>query len=129
VLTELQTIAELWQRGGAGNERLAVRVEGAAMVFAGELRTIHDLLYRPQDPPDEPVLDLILAGLAAAFTELGLLLDAIGTAQRSETLGQVLAQLRLLADQICGECVPRVYAQALKARMDRVQESARRLGR
>src|SRR6185436_4764310 len=127
VLSELQTIADLWQREGARNERLAVRVEGAAMVFAGELRTIHDLLYRPQDPPDEPVLDLILAGLAAAFGELHLLLEAMG--RRSETLVHVLGQLRLLADQICGECVPRVYAQALKTRMDRVQEAARLLGR
>jgi len=127
VLTELQTIADLWRRAASPNERLAVRVEGAAMVFAGELRTIHDLLYRPQDPPDEPVLDLILAGLAAAFAELGLLLEAIGPANRSETLVLVLGQLRLLADQICGECVPRVYAQSLKRRMDRVQECARAL--
>jgi Ion channel len=128
VLTELQAIADLWQRAGTESNRLAVRVEGAAMVFAGELRTIHDLLYRPQDPPDEPVLDLILAGLAAAFVELRLLLETIGPDRRSETLVQVLGQLRLLADQICGECVPRVYAQSLKRRMDQVQEAARRIG-
>jgi len=38
------------------------RVEGAAMIFVGELYAVHDLLYRPQLAPDEAVLEAILAG-------------------------------------------------------------------
>jgi hypothetical protein len=37
------------------------------MVFVGELHAVHDLLYRPQDTPEEAVLEAILAGLASVF--------------------------------------------------------------
>ena len=36
-----------------------------------------------------------------------------------------LARMRHLADDICGECVPRAYAPGLRMWMDQVQELAR----
>src|SRR5205809_295861 len=101
---------------------------GAAMVFAGELRAIHDLLYRPQRAPAEPVLEAILAALAGAFRELTELLACLPTTfVRSTTLDGSLRVMARLADEICGECVPHAYAPALTMWMDRVQEAARRI--
>src|SRR5262245_29704242 len=53
VLSELQTMSADCGTGGLSPERMLPRLESAAMVFGGELRTIHDLLYRPQLIPEE----------------------------------------------------------------------------
>jgi len=128
VLSELQAIATMCDDGTARPERVSVRLESAAMVFAGELRAIHDLLYRPQRAPAEPVLEAILAALAGAFRELTELLACLPTTfVRSSTLDGSLHVMARLADEICGECVPHAYAPALTMWMDRVQEAARRI--
>ena len=128
VLSELQAIATMCDDGTVRPERVSVRLESAAMVFAGELRAIHDLLYRPQRAPAEPVLEAILAGLAGAFRQLTELLACLPTTfVRSTTLDGSLRVMARLADEICGECVPHAYAPALTMWMDRVQEAARRI--
>jgi len=128
VLSELQAIATMCDDGTVRPERVSVRLESAAMVFAGELRAIHDLLYRPQRAPAEPVLEAILAALAGAFRELTELLACLPTTfVRSTTLDGSLRVMARLADEICGECVPHAYAPALTMWMDRVQEAARRI--
>ena len=128
VLSELQAIATMCDDGTVRPERVSVRLESAAMVFAGELRAIHDLLYRPQRAPAEPVLEAILAALAGAFRELSELLACLPTTfVRSTTLDGSLRIMARLADEICGECVPHAYAPALTMWMDRVQEAARRI--
>ena len=128
VLSELQAIATMCDDGTVRPERVSVRLESAAMVFAGELRAIHDLLYRPQRAPAEPVLEAILAALAGAFRELTELLACLPTTfVRSTTLDGSLRIMARLADEICGECVPHAYAPALTMWMDRVQEAARRI--
>lgn len=125
VLTEIDSIAETCQERGWPRERLLVRVESAAVVFVGELRAVHDLLYRPQQVPEEEVLEGIIAGLASglqAFVELfGHVPEANG---RSAALERSLNSMATLAREICGECVPRAYAPDLKAWMDRVQQLA-----
>jgi len=128
VLSELQAIATMCDDGTVRPERVSARLESAAMVFAGELRAIHDLLYRPQRAPAEPVLEAILAALAGAFRELTELLACLPTTfVRSTTLDGSLRIMARLADEICGECVPHAYAPALTMWMDRVQEAARRI--
>ena len=128
VLSELQAIATMCDDGTVRPERVSARLESAAMVFAGELRAIHDLLYRPQRAPAEPVLEAILAALAGAFRELTELLACLPTTfVRSTTLDGSLRVMARLADEICGECVPHAYAPALTMWMDRVQEAARRI--
>jgi len=128
VLSELQAIATMCDDGTVRPERVSVRLESAAMVFAGELRAIHDLLYRPQRAPAEPVLEAILAALAGAFRELTELLACLPTTfVRSTMLDGSLRVMARLADEICGECVPHAYAPALTMWMDRVQEAARRI--
>ena len=99
------------------------------MVFTGELRAIHDLLYRPQQVPEEFVLEALLAALAACLRQLSDLMERVPeTREASPTLGAGLKAVRTLASEICGECVPRTYAPELTVWMDRVQDLARRLG-
>ncbi|MFN8546373.1 MAG: potassium channel family protein [Candidatus Binatia bacterium] len=128
VLSELQVIATMCEEPTARPEAVMARLESGALVFAGELRAVHDLLYRPQQMPDEAVLEAILAGLAAALNQLAILLTCIPAAwSRSPTLDAARRRMARLAEEICGECVPRAYAPGLRIWMDRVQETARRI--
>lgn len=128
VLSEVQAISGDCANRSVPPSRVLARAESATMVFAGELRTVHDLLYRPQQVPEEEVLEAILANLASAFGALCDLVDCLPEV-RPRPKG-FLANLRTIArlgSEICGECVPREYAPALKEWMDRVQERARGL--
>jgi hypothetical protein len=128
VLSELQALAAMAGEPGAKPERLLPRIESATTIFAGELRAIHDLLYRPQQVPEEQVLEAILANLCTGLGELSDVLGRLADAQRqSPTLQTNLRAISTLATEICGHCVPRAYAQALIGWMDRIQELARRL--
>jgi hypothetical protein len=127
VLSDLQAIAAMCDEGRVPMARIRARLESAVLVFSGELRTIHDLLYRPQQTPEEPVLEGILATLAAALLELGDLLACGAPSDRTEMLTSQLAGMRRLAEGICGECVPQAYAGHLRAGMDRVKSHAARL--
>ena len=94
----------------------------------GELRAIHDLLYRPQQVPEEQVLESLLATLAAALRELlELMRCPPELPSRSAILSDNLRSITRLASEICGECVPRAYAPSLKEWMDRIQEMARNI--
>ena len=106
-------------------ERMLPRLESAAMVFGGELRTIHDLLYRPQLVPEEPVLEGLLANLAAGMRALDEILeDYPELCDRSSILASRVESIAALASEICGDCVPRAYAPELKSWMDRIRERA-----
>ena len=128
VLSDLQALAGLCDEGRVPAARIRTRLESAVLVFSGEMRTIHDVLYRPQQTPEEPVLEGILATLAAALQELGDLLACGAPAERSSVLTSQLAGMRRMADSICGECVPRAYAGHLRECMDRVKANAARIG-
>jgi hypothetical protein len=126
VLSELQTIAALCDAPTTRPERLGARLESAAMVFAGELRAVHALLYRPEHAPEETVLQAILASLAAALSAFVEVLGCVPEAIRnSQALHDTRRTMARLAEEICGECVPRVYAPGMKQWMDRVRETAR----
>lgn len=125
VLTELQSIAAACRERSYEPERFVPRIESAATVFAGELRTVHDLLYRPQQSPEEEVLEAILANLTAVLRELAELVPRMPADRRTRVLESSLRSVRTLANEICGECVPRAYAPDLKVWMDRIQELAR----
>ncbi|MGH7772629.1 MAG: potassium channel family protein [Candidatus Binatia bacterium] len=128
VLSETNLIAKMCSDPSIRPEQVLTRVDSVAAVFAGELQAIHDLLYRPQEALDEQVLESILANLAAVFRELNDLLVCLpGAEQRSSTLKANLRSMAMLANEICGECVPRAYAPTLKDWMDRIQELARKI--
>ncbi len=128
LLAELQAILGMCESGAVACERIAARFESASLVLAGELRTVHDLLYRPRREPDEPVLTAILTSLASALDGLRELIHCLpADFARSPALDGTLKTVVRLAEQICGECVPRVYAPALTVWMDRVRQVAREI--
>jgi Ion channel len=128
VLSELQWVAMMFAEKRASVERINARLESTALVFAGELRTIHYLLYRPQQAPAEPVLAGILAGLASALNTLEDCLHAAPNDHaRSPVLTHALKTLSHLAGDICATCVPIVYAPTLTVWMDEIHEIAGRI--
>lgn len=128
-LSELQELAAICATSPTPPLAVARRVESAVAVFAAELRAIHDLLYRPQQAPEEETLEGILAGLATALDSLAELLACAGAkGARSEGFVRHLATVRRLADEICGHCVPREFAPQLRGWMDRIQQLARSIG-
>jgi hypothetical protein len=102
------------------------RVESAAMVFVGELHAVHDLLYRPQQTPDEATLEGILALLVSVFREFKELMTCVGVQRlpASDGLRVALSTMSRLAREICGDCVPHEFAPSLRAQMDRIQRMA-----
>jgi Ion channel len=126
VLSELQSLATLCDEGVTQPERVGARLESAVLVFGGELRAIHALLYSPQRAPEEGVLEAILIALASALRTLsGLLTCLPADFERAPTLRSALRNIRTIADDICAECVPQGYAPTLTIWMDRVQQTAR----
>lgn len=127
VLADLQAVSDLCAAGGANPDRILARVESAIAVFTGELHAIHDLLYRPQQIPDEQALESILAALAEGLRGIRELQECSPRMSGSASLQSSLRSIASLSNEICGNCVPRDYAPQLKTWMDRVQELARRI--
>ena len=126
VRTELQATARLCEGQTIAPPEAMARVESAAMVFVGELHAVHDLLYRPQRTPDETMFEAILAGLTSVFREFIELLSCVRGQRGVPTpaLEASVAAMARLSREICGECVPRAFAPALRTWMDRIQRMA-----
>jgi rhodanese-related sulfurtransferase len=125
-LSDFLAIAALCDGSSVSSERVAARLDSAALVFVGEMNTIHDLLYAPQRMPDDRVLGAILANLASSLRTLRELLTCLPPDfSYSPVLGDSLKRVSSLAEEICADCVPRAYAPVLKSWMDRVREMAR----
>ena len=78
--------------------------------------------------PDEDVLESILAHLEGGLREFRLLFDGMSAEHRGTPA--LISNVRVianLANEICGECVPRQHAPELKVWMDRIQANARAL--
>jgi len=125
VVRELQEIAEECGDQVEPPEAMLTRIESAAAVFSGEMRAIHDLLYRPQMAPGEDVLESILAHLDGGLREFSALVNCLSPERRaSPALATNLRTMAGLAEEICGDCVPREYTPDLKVWMDRIQGRA-----
>jgi hypothetical protein len=129
VRTELLAAAALCEGHDIPPPAATARLESIAMIFVGELHAVHDLLYRPQQTPEEPVLEAILASLASVFREFNELLRCVHAerAERRLPLRSSLEAMSRLASEICGDCVPRQYAPALRMWMDQIQQVAREI--
>ena len=127
VFSDLGSVQQLQMEQGVLPETVMRRLESTVRVFRGELQTVHDLLYRRQVMPDEDTLESLLANLVICFQSLSEISGSLHTA-RSPALNAGLSAIGNLANEICGECVPRQYAPQLKDSMDQIQELARRIG-
>jgi hypothetical protein len=123
VLIELQEISRQCRSRDSEQNQIRTRLESASGLCLAELKTIHDLLYRPQSLPEEQMLEGILAALAMVLRELRELLRCISF-DKSAYLTKNLRGVAGLADDICSSCVPRSYAAHLRDWMDAVKETA-----
>jgi hypothetical protein len=123
VLTELQEISRQCRSRDSDQNQVRTRLESAAGLCLSELKTIHDLLYRPQSLPEERMLEGILATLAMVLQELRELLRCISF-DKTAYLTKNLRGVADLADDICSSCVPRSYAAHLREWMDAVKQTA-----
>ena len=123
VLMEMQTIEQQCKTAGSNVDQIRARLESASGIALAELRTIHDLLYRPQSLPEEAMLEGILASLAILLRELRELLRCVSF-ERSAYLKKNLQGVSHYAEEICSDCVPRRYAPHLREWMDAIKETA-----
>jgi hypothetical protein len=78
--------------------------------------------------PDEEALESLLANLVICLQGvIDLQNSQLNGQQRSEQLASGLRAIGNLANEICGECVPRSYAPAMKQWMDQIHELARKI--
>jgi ion channel len=126
VRAELQATARLCEGVEMTPPEALARVESAAMVFVGEMHAVHDLLYHPRNAPDESVLEAILSGLTSVFREFNDLMACVQAqrGQRSPALAGSIRTMARLANEICGDCVPREFAPSLRNWMDQIQRMA-----
>jgi hypothetical protein len=126
VRTELQETARLCEGRDMPPPQALARVESATMIFVGELHAVHDLLYRPQQAPGETEFEALLAGLVSVFREFNELMVCVQVKpnERTPALASSLNTMARLAREICGDCVPRQFAPALKTWMDQIQRLA-----
>jgi len=128
VFSDLGAVLQLQGEQGVLPGQVLRRLESTVRVFRGELQTIHDLLYRTQVLPDEEALESLLANLAICLQGvIDLQSSRPNGQQRSLPLEAGLHAVSNLANEICGECVPRTYAPAMKQWMDQIQELARKI--
>jgi len=126
VRAELQATARLCEGRELPPRDAVARVESAAMVLVGELHSVHDLLYRPQQTVEEALLEAILAGLVSVLREFLDLFACVNipAADRSPAMAASLAAMSRLAREICGDCVPREFTPSLRTWMDQIQRMA-----
>jgi len=125
-LSDFLAIASNCEGSAIPSERIAARLDSATLVFLGELNTVHELLYKPQRMPDDRVLEGILANLASSLRILRELLTCLPRDfSYSPVLRESVKRVSSIAEEICSDCVPRVYAPVLANWMDRIRETAR----
>ena len=128
VLGEFQQLSAECDRATCDPSRMLPRLESTLMVFIGELRTVHELLYKPRQNPEEEVLEALLASLSAVLAEIKEVKSKLPPeAGTSSLLKKSLGIIRDISATICGECVPTEYAPELKTWMDRIQSISNRL--
>ncbi|HZC45926.1 MAG TPA: potassium channel family protein [Candidatus Acidoferrum sp.] len=128
VISELLAIAAMCEAPDSRINRYVTRLESAMMLFQGELRTTHDLLYQPRLIVEEGVLAAILAALSSAMNVFSDVLACLPpNFARSQPFEITLQSITRLAEEICGECVPHSYTPRLVFWMDRIKATAQRI--
>jgi len=127
-LGDFQLLGDMCTGGTINPDRLGARLESSVLLFSGELRAIHDLLYQSRNMPPEPILAAILANLFSSLQSLCVVLECLPQDfHRPYALARSLVTVSGLADEICADCVPQVYTPNLRNWMDRINELAARV--
>jgi rhodanese-related sulfurtransferase len=127
VISDLLSITEMCETG-APLHGIAARLDSSVIIFLGEMRTTHDLLYQPRLAVEERALSPILANTSSALTILSDLLTHLPPGfVRSEPLQVALENLQRLAEEICSDCMPYDYTPRLVFWMNRIEATARKI--
>jgi rhodanese-related sulfurtransferase len=127
VISDLLSIADIFQAGASLNG-ISARLDSSVIMFLGEMRTTHDLLYQPRLTVEERALSPILANTSSALTILSELLAHLPPGfVRSEPLRVSLENLERLAEEICADCLPYDYTPRLVFWMERIQATAQKI--
>src|SRR6202451_3577972 len=127
VISDLLSIADIFY-ARAALHGIAVRLDSSVIIFLGEMRTTHDLLYQPRLTVEERALSPILANTSSALTILSELLAHLPPGfVRSEPLRVSLENLERLAEEICADCLPYDYTPRLVFWMERIQATAQKI--
>jgi hypothetical protein len=124
VFSDLGSVQQLPVESGVLPELVLRRLESTVRVFRGELGAVHDLLYHCRVMPDQETMESLLANLIICLQGLADIDHSLQS--RSANLSAGLRSITHLANEICGECVPRVFAPELKQSMDQIHELARK---
>jgi hypothetical protein len=128
VISEMLSITEMREAPNPPLNRIRSRLQSSSIVFQGELRTTHDLLYQPRLIIEEGVLSAILASVSSALDAMSELLANLPPEfVRSQLLDISLENIARIAREICSECVPHTYTPRLVFWMDRIHETADRI--
>jgi thioredoxin-dependent peroxiredoxin len=121
VLSELSEIAGDCSNPAVPPRRLRTRIEGVAMIFAGEMQAVRDLIHGGPGGADGAALEALFACLTAGLEELSDLLTCLPTGQpRSGPLRRSLRRIAQLGADLCGTCSALPASPALQSWMDRV---------
>jgi rhodanese-related sulfurtransferase len=120
VLTELAEISGDCSDTSVSPRRLRARVEGVAMIFAGEMQAVRDVVHGRTGGADNAALEALFACLAAGLQELSDLLTCLPAGGRSGTLRRSLRRIAQLGSELCGACSTRPLTPGIRDWMDRV---------
>lgn len=119
LLSELAEISGECANPMTPARRLRTRIEGVAMIFAGEMQAVRDLVHG--GGADSAALEALSGCLAAGLQELSDLFTCLPSGQpRSGSLRRSLRRIAQLGDDFCGSCSTLPLTPALRSWMDRV---------
>jgi hypothetical protein len=97
-----------------------MRIEGVAMIFAGEMQAVRDLVHGGSGGADNGALESLFACLTAGLEELSHLLTCLSEQPRSGSLRRSLRRIAQLGADICGVCTAQPLTEAVRSWMDRI---------
>jgi len=129
VLSELSEISGDCSNPAVPPRRLRTRIEGVAMIFAGEMQAVRDLVRGGTGGAgaagtagaDSAALEALLACVAAGLEELSHLLTCLPSEQqRSGSLRRSLRRIAQLGADLCGTCAALPLTETVRSWMDRI---------
>jgi rhodanese-related sulfurtransferase len=128
VLSELSEIAGDCSNPRTPPRRLRTRIESVAMIFAGELQAVRDLVHSRREGADGAALETLFGCVAAGLEELSHLLTCLPSGQpRSGSLRRSLRRISQLGADFCGDCAAEPLTPALQSWMGRIHRLCRAL--
>jgi hypothetical protein len=121
VLSELSEISGDCSNPAVPARRMRTRIEGVAMIFAGEMQAVRDLVHGGTGSTDNGALESLFSCLTAGLEELSHLLTCLPSDQpRSGSLRRSLRRIAQLGADICGVCTAQPLTEAIRSWMDRI---------